>query len=108
MRKLLKETNILEYKQAILKYLSIAANISNKQEFFKQLKIYSQELGDNRGKFMGTLAEHWFEDGMQQGMQKGKQESTKAIAQKMLKAKVDIKTITKCAGLKAVELENLV
>jgi predicted transposase YdaD len=104
LSKLLKETNILEYKQAILKYLSIAANISNKQEFFKQLKMYSQEIGYNGGKFMGTLAEYWFED----GMQKGKQESTKAIAQKMLKAKVDIKTITKFTGLKAVELENLV
>ena len=116
LSKLLKETNILEYKQTILKYLSRAANISDKQEFFKQLKIYAQELGVNGGKFMGTLAEYWFEDGMQKGiekgiekgMQKGKRELARTIAQKMLKAKVELKTISKFTGLKLADLENLV
>ena len=40
-------------------------------------------------------------------MQKGKRELARTIAQKMLKAKIDIRSIATFTGLKIVELENL-
>ena len=52
LRRLFKRTNLLEYKQSVLKYLSRVANISNKQEFCKQLKTYAEEFGINGSKFI--------------------------------------------------------
>ncbi len=57
---------------------------------------------------MGTVAEYLMQKGEQKGIQKGRQELARTIAQKMLKAKVDIKTIAKFTGLKSRELENLI
>ena len=75
-------------------------------EFYKQLRTYDQKLC--RGQFMGTVAEYLMQKGEQKGIQKGRQELARTIAQKMLKAKVDVKAISKFTGLKLIELKTLV
>ena len=57
---------------------------------------------------MGTVAEYLMQKGEQKGIQKGRQELARTIAQKMLKAKVDVKAISKFTGLKLIELKTLV
>lgn len=105
-------TEILEYKQAIIRYLCRAANISdNKQQgFYEQLRSYYKNLsGEN---IMGTLAQHFINQGITQGItqgiSKGKQQSIKYIICKMLKAKLDLKKIIEFTGIGSEELQKII
>lgn len=88
------------YLNSFFTYLFSEANISDKTEFINKLETIDII---KEHKTMGTLAQHFEE----QGIQKGAINNTKKIVNNMLKEKIPLKLICKVTGLSDDELQNL-
>jgi len=62
------------------------------------------EIGEE---FMGSLAHHWMQEGIEQGREQGKEQGILFIAKKMLKDKEPIEKIVKYTGLHKKDIEKL-
>jgi predicted transposase/invertase (TIGR01784 family) len=94
----------LAYLNSFFTYLFSEANISDKAEFIS--KIETIDIIKEH-KTMGTLAQHFEEQGIQKSIAKGTLIDTKKIVNNMLKEKIPLKLICKVTGLSDDELQKL-
>lgn len=94
----------LIYLNSFFTYLFSEANISNKAEFISKLETIDiiKEY-----KTMGTLAQHFEEQGIQKSIKNGTLIDTKKIVNNMLKERIPLKLICKVTGLSDDELQKL-
>jgi len=94
----------LGYLNGFFTYLFSEANISNKAEFISKLETIDII---KEHKTMGTLAQHFEEQGVRKSIEKGKLIDTKKIVNNMLKERIPLKLICKVTGLSDDELQKL-
>ncbi|AVP87953.1 Putative transposase [Candidatus Phycorickettsia trachydisci] len=95
-----------DFLYAILCYNGVEElEIGEQQNLLELLvDITDKETADN---LMGTLAQKWFEEGIQKGEQKGRQEASKKFVCNMLKAGMDFDQISRITGLSVAEVKEL-
>jgi len=94
----------LAYLNRFFTYLFSEANISDKAEFIS--KIETIDIIKEH-KTMGTLAQHFEEQGIQKSIAKGTLIDTKKIVNNMLAKRLSLKLISEVTGLSDDELRKL-
>ncbi|AIL66140.1 hypothetical protein NOVO_09155 (plasmid) [Rickettsiales bacterium Ac37b] len=96
----------IEILMTLLKYVSIV-NTDNVEKIEK----FIEETLIDKDKAMGTLAEHWLQQGVEKGIEKGVKKGVKKgmrlVALNMLRKNIDKTTISEVTGLSLSELLNL-